>query len=101
MAPSACTTPRQPRSPCHPGAPLASPHRHRQKRSDYIVLTAREGDPHEEARTHRMFRHLLLDGEREWFHSGPDLLAHLCIVARGDYAPPPDVRDEPIGLDDF
>jgi hypothetical protein len=75
--------------------------RHRQKRSDYIVLTAREGDPHEEARTHRMFRHLLLDGEREWFHPGPDLLAHLCIVARGDYAPPPDVRDEPIGLDDF
>lgn len=60
---------------------------HRRIRPDYVVLAARDGDLDEEARTHRMFRHLLVDGEREWFHSAPELLAHLCTVARGDYSP--------------
>lgn len=71
---------------------------HRADRPDYTVLAAREGGPSEETRTHRMFRHLLVDGEREWFRPGPDLLAHLCVVARGDYAPPPDVQDAPTPL---
>ena len=68
---------------------------HRATRPDYIVLAARDGDMAEEHRTHRMFCHLRVDGELEWFHPGPDLLAHLCVVARGDYRPPVEI---PIAL---
>jgi hypothetical protein len=59
---------------------------HRARYPDYIVLAAHDGTIHDEKQMHRQFRHLLVDGEIEWFHPGSDLLLHVVTVARGSYA---------------
>ena len=50
---------------------------HRKRFPDYTVLYITPGTRGHESALHRMFRHLLAPGEREWFVPAPDLLDHI------------------------
>lgn len=44
------------------------------------VLAVEPGGRADEKRRHQMFAHLLVDGQREWFHMAPELMFHVATV---------------------